>query len=184
MENSIFQNPTGGIEIAISPSDLKIEASCQIFEKQSTAGSEEVPQIIPPQSHSLTNRMIQSDQNWCVHFNWKVYGPLACLLDCGYWKTKVYFELMGGGETHFSPEETIQDVGQSGHLYQSAVQIAPYSLKPGVYRVVCCLQYCFANGKPGPIAGFNDKGLIKIYEDQCAYKEAPNSNGQSVKATI
>ena len=155
-----------GLEIAINPSDLLIVGDCRILEKPSTAGFDEVPEIHPPNSYSLTNRMIQDDQNWSVEFIWKVYGPLACLLENGYWKCQLFFELMGGGETHFNPEAVVQDQGISNHKYNCQIEIPRGSLKPGVYRVVCCLQYYFKNGNPGPINGFDNKGLIKIYKDK------------------
>lgn len=156
----------GGFEIAINPDDLKVKAKCRIFEQQSTAGFEEVPEIEYPDTYASTNNMIQYDQHWFVEFKWRVFGPLACLLDCGQWKSKVIFEYMGGGETNFSPETTTQDLGIPGQTYTARIPIQPRALRPGVYRVICCLQWYFDNGKPGPIAGFHDEGMIKIYEDK------------------
>lgn len=166
-----------GLELAISSEDLRAKAFCKILEKHSTAGFEEVPQIVAPRESVKTNRMIQYDQHWSVKFWLWVAGPLACLLDCGYWQFKVVFELMGEGETSFSPETIVQDIGKPGHKYQSEVNIAPGSLRPGVYRVICCLQYYFKDGRPGPIAGFEDKGLVKIFEDKRTFATPPPSNG-------
>ena len=157
---------SGGFEIAISRKDLRIKGKCRIYEKRSTAGFKESPRIKYPKNYAKTNGLIQYDQPWLVAFKWKVSGPLACLLDCGYWKNQVIFELMGGGETHFKPEVVTQDIGQPGHVYRAAIHIKAGALKPGVYRVICCTQFCLKDGSPGPIAGFKDKGLIKIYKDK------------------
>ena len=156
----------GAWEVAINPNDLRITGSCQIFERDSTSGFEEVPYIQSPNAQVRTNRIIQTDQEVAVRFNWQIFGSLACLLDCGYWYCSVLFELMGGGETSFKPDAITQDVGKPGHLYDSTILIKPNSLKPGVYRVICCVQYCFEDGSPGPICGFDDKGLIKVYQDK------------------
>ncbi len=173
-----------GLEIAINPDDLRVIGKCRIFEQQSTSGFEEVPEIEYPSTFAPTNKMIQYDQSWFVEFKWRVFGPLACLLDCGYWKTQVLFEWMGGGETNFKPEVITQDLGRPGQEYTARLQINPRSLRPGVYRVICCLQYCFQNGKPGPIAGFEDKGLIKIYEDKRVVGSYTTGNGFVESETV
>ena len=166
VEKGYYPRHDRGFEVAISSDDLALKGYCRILEKQSTSGFEEVPQIEYPDRYAQSNKIIQYDQYWCLEFNWVVYGPLACLLDCGYWKSIVYFEWMGGKETHFSPHAITQDLGKPGHKYTSLVNIKPGDLKPGVYRIVCCLQWCFKDGSPGPIVGFDDKGLVKIYKDK------------------
>lgn len=168
-----------GIEIALSPHDLSIEAYCQIYEKKSTTGFREKPLITPPQTNALTNRMIQFDQPWCVEFFWKINGPLACLLDCGYWKCHLLFEKIGGGEVNYQPEVMVQDLGIPGQEYTAVVNIPPHTLPKGVYHVICCLQFCFKDGQPGPIAGFEDKGLIKIYVDKQVPKPVVAENGSA-----
>lgn len=178
MEKSLHAYPgKKGLEIAISPRDLRVKAKCHILEKQSTSGFSEVPVIEYPDTFAVTNGMIQYDQPWCVEFKWGVYGPLACLLKGGYWKCEILFEQMGGGETRLTLDSSTLDLGVPGQEYESLINVQARSLRPGVYRVVCCLQYCFENGKPGPIAGFEDKGLIKIFEDKRIYANTSASNG-------
>lgn len=155
-----------GFEAATDPNDLFVKGSCWILEGQSTAGFEEEPNIPPTATYGSSNKMIQLDQSFALSFKWTVYGKLACLLDCGYWKCQVFFEQMGGGETAFNPEENVQDVGHPGHSYEALVKVQPGALQPGVYRVICCLQYHLKDGSPGPIAAFEDRGLIKIYQDK------------------
>ncbi len=174
--NSFREN--GGIEIAINPNDLRVSGSARILEGQSNAGFEEVPYIPFPARHGSTNKMVQSDQAWAVEVNWAVNGLFACLLDCGYWNCKLYFEQMGGGETNYSPETMTQDLGRPGQQYKGLINIPPYSLKTGVYRVIVCLQYYFENGTPGPISGFEDVGLVKIFEEKrVAPSPQPVPNG-------
>ena len=182
MENNLNQNHYDrGIEIALGANDLSIRAKSRILEGRSTTGFPEKPGILPTQRATITNRMVQVDQAWLVEMSWQVFGPLACLLSCGFWECKLIFEQMGAGETSFSPRATVQDIGQAGHTYQTAINIAPGSLKPGVYKVICCLQFHFENGTPGPIAGFEDKGFINVFEDKRVYTPyaaaAPVTNG-------
>ena len=73
---------------------------------------------------------------------------------------------MGGGEVHYSPESVVQDLGKDGHTYKTRIEIDQHSLKHGIYRIVCCTQYYIKKGVPGPIVGFHDLGLVKIYEDK------------------
>ena len=173
-----------GLEIAMSPNDLRIKGTCKIIEKNSTSGFEEVPEMQYPAIYTNTNRMIQYDQFWDIIFNWRVDGLFACLLDCGYWKCNVLFEQMGGGETRFNPEAITQDLGRPGHEYRTQVEIPPHSLRPGVYRVICCLQYYFKNGNPGPIAGFHDLGLVKVFHDKKEYQKVTVNNGITQPETI
>ncbi len=170
-----------GLEAAINPNDLRIKGSCKIYEQASTGGFDEVPSIEYPDTFAATNKMIQTDQSWFVEFKWKVFGPLACLLDGGKWKTKVILEWMGGSETNLSPEATVQDVGYPGHEYVTRLQVQPYALQPGVYRVTCCLQYYLQNGSPGPIAAFHDQGLIKIYQNK---RVRTHANGAATNAPV
>ncbi len=172
-----------GFEIAISNRDLFVRAHCHILEKRSTDHFEEVPDIPWPRQYGPTNQVIQDDQSFAIMFNWTVYGPLACLLDCGYWKCTVMFEQMGGHETHFEPYEIVPDRGIDGHRYTGMVEVRHHSLRPGVYRVITCLQWCFKNGNPGPITGFHDKGMLKIYADKANRREvyADTSNGTTTE---
>ena len=166
METKFQHKSQGGWEVAVHPNDLTISSQCELLEKDSTTGAEEVPYLQRPNLQVKTNRLIQYDQFWTVGFSWIVNGPLACLLEGGYWKCEVLFEHMGGGESYYQPEVIVDDLGRSGYQYNSEIEVKPKSLRPGVYRVICCLQYCLKNGSPGPFCGFEDKGLIKIYEDK------------------
>ena len=57
-------------------------------------------------------------------------------------------------------------------------------LKPGIYQVLCCMQYCLRDGRPGPIVGFEEKGFIKIYEDKRPQSVYPATNGLSGQEPI
>jgi len=182
--NYRHQRRDQGLEIAMTPNDLRICGNFKIVEKNSTSGFEEVPQIRYPLIQENTNRMIQFDQYWGVIFNWRVDGLFARLLDCGLWKCKVLFEQMGGGETSFNPEAITQDQGCPGYEYKAEIEIPPHSLKPGVYRVICCLQYCFENKQPGPIAGFHDLGLVKVFHDDKGTHSISAGNGVTQPETV
>lgn len=169
---------TGTMEIVLNPNDLRVPVKYRIYEQDSTAGFEEVPEVNKPNSRTVTNGMIPVDQPWGIQLRWRTLGIFACFLAGGYWKAKLIFEQMGGGETNFSPETTIPDLGNSGKVYTTDLHIRPGDLHPGVYRVVICLQYCFNSGNPGPIAGFFDASMIKVYQDYKVEPEvAPAANG-------
>ena len=174
---------TGAVEIALNPNDLRVPVKYRIYEKDSTAGFEEVPEVNDPNGRTVTNGMIQADQPWGVQLRWATRGIFACFLAGGFWKAKLIFELMGGGETNYSSETSTPDLGSSQKVYSTDLQVRPGELRPGVYRVVICLQYCFGSGSPGPIAGFFDAGMIKIYQDHKSEREvAPAANGLAVAA--
>lgn len=162
-----------GLEITIRPNDLKVICESLILEGKSTAGADEVPYISYPYSHGPSNNMIQYDQHWAVRFNWTVLGRFACLLNCGKWKCEIVFEQMGERETGFKPVVFTPDEGQPGHRYQALIEIPPCTLKPGLYQIIACFEYCLEDGRTGFISGFEDKGLIKIFEDKRTIK--PNS---------
>lgn len=146
--------------MAISPNDLTIEANCQIFERRLPISRK--GQSYKQTSRILTNRMIWENQFWSLEFTWIVNGPLACLLQNGYWKAQILFEQMGRNEINFNPEKIVLDEGIPGYEYTTLLNIPPYTLPEGIYQVVCCLEYQFKQGAPSPIVGFEDKGLIKI----------------------
>lgn len=52
------------------------------------------------------------------------------------------------------------------HANIPAVNVKPGALRPGVYRVICCTQFYLKDNCPGPIVGFHDLGLLKIYKDK------------------
>ncbi len=169
---------TGAMEIALSPNDLRVPVKWRLYEQGSTAGFEEIPTVNSPNGRTVTNSMIQADQPWGVQLRWRTLGLFACFLHGGLWKAKLIFEKMGGGETSFNVETSTPDEGNSGLVYKTDLQVRPGQLQPGVYRVVICLQYCFGSGSPGPIAGFFDGGMIKVYNDHKAEREvAPAVNG-------
>ena len=172
---------TGRIEIALNPNDLLVPVIWRIFEQDSTAGFEEVPEVNNPNGRTVTNGMIQADQPWGVQLRWRTQGIFACFLAGGLWKAQLMFEKMGVGETNFTVETTTPDLGSAATVYNTDLQIRPGQLAPGVYRVVICLQYYFNTGNPGPIAGYIDGGMIKVYQDHKTERAvAPTANGLAV----
>ena len=177
-------------EIAISKEDLVVMGGCEILEKKTKNGygygygKDGYPQYpqypqypdtgngYPPpypeggyvEEFVRSNGILRCDQEWRVDFNWRVSGPLTRLLECGFWKSIVYFESMGGNETDFRLEETTEDEGEPDREYRREINVKPFSLKPGAYRLVASLQYHFENGAAGPIVGFEDVGIINMYD--------------------
>ena len=161
-----YKKRKGDFEVAISKNDLAVYGYCQIYEKRSQGGFREDPLIESPNKRVLTNNLIQSDQNWGVQVNWKVVGPLACLLDCGYWKASLIFEQQGIKETDVSPYKVVQDIGKDGHEYTVDIELKKEELKSGIYAVTCCLEYYLRSRKLGPIIGFHSLDKIKIYDEK------------------
>ena len=161
-----FKKGKGAFEVTVSKYDLGVFGFCNIYEKRSQSGFREDPLIEHPRKRVLTNNLIQLDQDWGVQVKWKVVGPFACLLDCGYWKAFLIFEQQGERETGVSPYKVVQDIGKDGHEYTADVELQAGQLPPGVYDVTCCLEYYLRNKKLGPIIGFNSLGKIKIFDEK------------------
>ena len=161
-----YRKGKGAFEVAISKHDLAVYGYAQIYERRSQGGFREDPLIKHPNKRVLTNNLIQLDQAWGVQVNWKVVGPLACLLDCGYWKASLIFEQQGIKETDVSPYKVVQDLGKDGYEYTVDVELKKGALKPGIYAVTCCLEYYLRNRKLGPIIGFHSLGKVKIFDEK------------------
>ena len=153
-------------EIALPPTALNINGWVNILERESTKGHEEFPDITPPPDEGLSNMIIQTDQPFFARFQWRVTGLLTRMLGGGSWKCDLLFEAMGVAETGLNPFRTVADVGVSGHWYKADVDVPAFALNPGVYRVIARLQYYDSNGKPGPIAGFDEAHVVQIYKDE------------------
>jgi len=148
-------------EFALPPNGLAINATCQIIEQASTAGFPAVPNTTP----APTNRFIQTDQDWLIRFEWTETGLFVPFLGGGDWLCEVYFEEMGSGETNFNPSEVVPDPGIPCNPLSVDVQVNTDDLDPGLYRVICSMQWRFNNGTNGPIVLFGDHGIIKIYQE-------------------
>ncbi len=152
-------------EIALHPSDLKVHGHTILLEGQSTEGTEEIPKLPDSDDYGPTNRLIQRDQFFHVFLKFTVKGRLAKLLCDGTWRSRVVFEAMGMPEEPTIVTDSTIDLGIDGHTYTLHMQIPPNTLGSGVHRVVSELQYHLKDGTTMPIVAFDDKYLIRIYDD-------------------
>lgn len=112
--------------------------------------------------------VISAGQAWGVDVEWELCGYLAPWLP-GAWKLELLLERMGEG-----PEPTMPPGGVSVPLadgipgggclkWSKKVEVGAGSAAPGTYHVVMQLTWEPAPGTAGPIVGFADIELVRIY---------------------
>ena len=142
-------------EKVINPALLNVTGNAHLHEGPSTSGLPSAPPV----------NIIQTDQALRIHFVWRQNAPIARIID-GVWKYRVYFEKMGAGEvpSDFPSSSTpfIQAVNAS---YSQVITVPANTLKPGVYKLVATLMLCGKGGAPTPIAGYDELGILEVYND-------------------
>lgn len=112
---------------------------------------------------------ISASQTWGVDTEWKLGGFLAPLLP-GDWKLELLMERMGPGSETIAPPPS----GVSVHLADGAsvpggvswakkVEVGPGQVNRGTYHTILQLTWEPTAGSPGPIVGFADMGLVRVY---------------------
>jgi hypothetical protein len=115
--------------------------------------------------------VIRIDQDWRVHLDWELEGSLKSMI-CGTWCLHVHLESIGKG-----PELSLPDPS-----YEVKVPLNPcgngkyekdFVIRRGTvtarhcstpYKLVTTVTYENACGKPGPIAGFVELGIVQFYD--------------------
>lgn len=128
-------------------------------------------QLLDPEGVSPSH-IIRADDSWGVRFDWSLKGPLASCI-CGHWCLRVRLESIGDGPelSLFKDREVtipLDPCGNGNYTYDfriSAGTVSGEACGP-VYKTVATLTYVGPCGRPGPIAGFADLGLVQFYEDR------------------
>ncbi len=110
-----------------------------------------------------SNSIIQTDQEITFNFKWGCAGILVQSL-CGTWNVQVYLEQMG--ENEFGLPGARVDIPfepVSGHQYDVNIVVRPNVIPAGLYRAVAAITLVSEHGKPLPVAGFADFGLLQFY---------------------
>ncbi len=110
-----------------------------------------------------SNSIIQTDQEITFNFKWGCAGILVQSL-CGNWNVQVYLEKMGSDEYDLPNAVVhIPFVPVSGHSYDVNIVVRPNVIPSGLYRAVAAITLVSEHGKPLPVAGFADFGLLQFY---------------------
>lgn len=123
--------------------------------------------IYEVQTAGAPHFLFHQGQTMYLEFNWKQSGinhdpsnkpPYTS------WALRVFFELMGPGETTFAPSIPSQAyVAGDPHTYDPArFSIGTGSLAPGIYRVTAALLLMIGT-TPYPFAGFTEGPMIQIF---------------------
>lgn len=150
----------------VSGLNVNVNAHCHIREFDSPTNAPEVPTAPVPPGTIWSNRMIQADQPFQILFHWNQGGSGVWAIGAGIWRFEIFLELMGPGEApvpkgYFT---TTQAGNSSPGFYAQKIDVPANTVVPGVYRVVCSMQLV-VGGVPKALAGFDDLGLIRIYDE-------------------
>lgn len=125
----------------------------------------EVDGVTPPKN------AIKASQKWGIDTEWQLCGYLATLLP-GNWKLELLLEKMGPGAEIIGPpggmfvaiaDGTPCPTAPDCICWAKKVEVLPGQVAPGTYHVVLSLTWKPSAGTEGPIVGFSDMGLVRIY---------------------
>jgi hypothetical protein len=109
------------------------------------------------------SNIVRTSESWFVKFDWTTIGPLNYIM-CGNWHLKVLLEEMGVGEFDLQDKEAVVHFVSAPHTYTQTLTFPPHSVRAGLYRVTVIITMTGPGGAPGPIAGFEDLGLVQFYD--------------------
>ena len=150
----------------VSGLNVNVNAHCHLREFDSPTNAPEVPTAPPPPGTIWSNKMIQKDQAFQILFHWTQNGPGVFAIGAGDWLLEVFLEKMGPGEAPVPKgyfKVSIPGVGNPG-FYAKEINVPAGTVDPGIYRVVCSMQLVVGN-VPKALAGFDDLGLIRVYDE-------------------
>lgn len=107
--------------------------------------------------------IVRTSESWFVKFDWTTTGPLNYIM-CGKWHLKVLLEEMGVGEYDLKNKEAEVSLESKPNSYTETLTFPPHSVPPGLFRVTVIITMNGPGGAPGPIAGFEDLGLVQFYD--------------------
>jgi hypothetical protein len=134
---------------------------------------QELKEAGPPQVWE-TSTNIRTDQDWQVVVAWYLQGTLLnwpAFTFEGEWVVSGRLESMGTGTEHNLPEVRVSVDNYSSpnperRDYTATISVphaGPNAPQADVYKVVAVITYKYPNGNPGPIAGFDEAGMLQIY---------------------
>ena len=135
-----------------------VTGTCELFEGASALGQAEVPTV---GSGFASNNLLQADQDLIVRVIWNSIPPDAGFLLGGTWRLEVVAEQVGGGVATQSIPPVVPVVGA---LQRDLIFPTP-TLAVGYHRIIMSMQWFDFAGNPGPLAGFVDLGVIKVYQE-------------------
>ncbi len=112
--------------------------------------------------HSKTN-IVRTSEGWQVQVDWHAHGPLTYLM-AGTWNITVYLEQMGGGEFSLGGNSSTEPFVSAPNAYSKTMLFGAGSVPAGVYHASVVVTMVGPTNIPGPIAGYEDLGLIQFYD--------------------
>lgn len=110
-----------------------------------------------------TNGIINIANPWDLRVSWRLTGPLREMI-CGMWCVALHLESIGEGKEFTLHAEEFEF--NCNHRCYS-VCIPGGGIEPSdcttPYKVVCTVAYKSMCGKPGPIVGVCNLGLVQFY---------------------
>jgi hypothetical protein len=145
---------TGSFEVANSPHLLSGRIEADVYD---------------PNGVAPTN-IIQIDDDWLVRIKWALEGTLKSMV-CGTWCLHVDLESIGKGPELSLPDDSyeievpLNPCGDGYYSYdflvKKGVVTARHCSTP--YKLVTTITYKNACGRPGPMAGFVEGGILQFY---------------------
>jgi len=145
----------GSFEVSGSPHLLYGEIEASIYELGGVAPT----------------NIIRIDEDWLVRLKWQLHGSLKSMI-CGKWCLHVHLESIGKGPELDLPDPgpeiqiPLNPCGNGEYCYDFVVKKG--TVKPEhcstPFKVVTTVVYENACGRPGPMAGFVEFGIIQFYD--------------------
>ena len=113
-------------------------------------------------------KIIRTDQDWGVLFNWTTSGLMAASLS-GKWWVHVYLELMGPGEgPGVAPKDENYVTTALPQNYSKIITIPKNTVPPGLYKITAAITMTGPPPMqaPTPIAMMGEGPLIQVYNVQ------------------
>lgn len=110
-----------------------------------------------------SGKIVRTTEDWQVDVNWNTSGPLNNIM-AGKWKLAVLLEKMGHGEFALANNEAEEAFVSAPHAYSKTFNFAAGSVPPGLYRVLVTVTMVGPANAPGPIAGYEDLGMVQFYD--------------------
>lgn len=131
-------------------SDFELSGTCTLWES--------VPE--------RKSKLIRTDQDWGVTFNWSTAGNMAGSL-AGDWHLRVYLEKMGPGDgPPVNPVTKKYETTADPQDYSESITIQKGTVPPGLYKVTAAITMTGPdpNHYPTPIAMMGEGPLIQVYK--------------------
>jgi hypothetical protein len=135
---------------------ITFEELLPLFGLSGDASASESPVVNGPAN------IIRTTEGWQVDVKWTTTGWLNNIM-CGQWKISVLLEKMGGGEFNLAGGNVNVPFVSAPHAYSTTISFGAGSVPAGLYRASVVITMEGPLGTPGPVAGYEDLGMLQFY---------------------